>query len=163
MQWTMDHIKEDIAEDTKALISILGQLILLIAQGHMLESVAELAVDLHQLVQRTFNKMKFNFKKLHNTKILVLRTLVDNYGDKALRANQNHQNQHLTKQPTNQKKIKMQCSHNLQPMERKEWTKTVMTMHQLLLNRNNQKLLQWIYLIWEVQILSQRQMDLVIY
>jgi hypothetical protein len=93
--------------------------------------------------------------------------LVEYNGDKVLR-NQNNKNLHLTKQQTNkqtnqQNKIKrMQCSHNLQ-LVKKEWTKIVMMMHQLLLNRNNQKLHQWIYLIWGLQILSQHLMDLVIY
>ena len=157
---------EDMVEDIKELILILDKLIQLMVVVTMVNLDLVVLLQHHQ-VHRPINKKSHSFKKFLPFKMLVLLMLVEYNGDKILR-NQNNKKLHLTKQLIHlqanlQKKIKMQqCLHNLQ-LVKKEWTKIVMMMHQLLLNRNNQKLHQWIYLIWDLLILSQHLMDLVIY
>jgi len=87
------------AEDTKELTLILDKSNQLTAVVLTVELVKEELVmeDLLHLTQSLINKMMYNFKKLHLIKILVHLMLVDNYGDKVLRVNQNSQKQLHTK------------------------------------------------------------------
>jgi hypothetical protein len=123
--------------------------------------------DLHHLVQRTFNKPKFNFKDLHLIKTLAHHTLVVSNGDNKP-PNQRHQNQLHTDKLTHQRKTKpTPCSHNLLPVAKREWTKIVTTSQQARpKNSNSLKQLQSAtFLTLELRIHNQQRpvVDLQIY
>ena len=116
------------------------------------EHLHHLVEDLQHQAHSPINKKNHSFKKFQRIKTPVHHMSVAYSGDRTL-PNQSNKKLHLTKQPTNQLQLpktkRMQCSLNLR-MVKKEWMKIAMMMHRLrLLNRNNQRPHQLIYLIWE--------------